>query len=316
MSDPLSWMPLYGEDFFDAEVVELADPDAEALYLRLLWYQWRRGGIPTDPATIGKLVPGKYARRFRALWKQIERCFPIAGDHRENPRCASERAKALELLESKRRGAEAANAAREERRRSSSGTQSVTHSATLCDAQNDTHDPPKSASESTQSVPTSDSRQGSLPSVENPARAGARDSSAKRKAADPVADPIAVLVEPEFSGLARDAAFAAFWPEWNAYRREIHKPYKSQRGIREALREAAARGPQHWISDARRSMANGYQGVFPSADAAAPPGGARAQNRAEAANAAADAFALERMRQLEPDAEPREAEFLNPRGAA
>ncbi len=76
------------------------------------------------------------------------------------------------------------------------------------------------------------------------------------------ADLEALILEPEFLVLRRDPEFAEFWPKWLTYREEIGRKYKSLLGAREALREAVVRGPAQWIADAKRSMANGWQGCI------------------------------------------------------
>lgn len=111
------------------------------------------------------------------------------------------------------------------------------------------------------------------------------------------ADLEALLDEPEFLALRRDPEFPAFWPTWLDYREEIGHRYKSLLGGREALREAVTRGAGQWIADARRSMANGWQGCIAQDGAKAangsPPGRPHVPNHVKATMASvANMFAL------------------------
>lgn len=58
------------------------------------------------------------------------------------------------------------------------------------------------------------------------------------------------------------SSLEAFWPEWEAYRREIKKPM-TERSAVEQLRQAQEWGAAVWVGRARSSIANGWQGVFP-----------------------------------------------------
>lgn len=81
------------------------------------------------------------------------------------------------------------------------------------------------------------------------------------------------LDEPEFACLTGEhrAAFC----EWELYRREIKKPL-TERSIRQSLRDLA-KDPVGWIASSKRSIANGWQGLFPeravpaNSNGASPP---------------------------------------------
>jgi hypothetical protein len=85
-------------------------------------------------------------------------------------------------------------------------------------------------------------------------------SQIQKKKRDSV-DWRSILAEPEFERLAGDGDLLAFWPEWEGYRRERKRPLGA-RSIREQLRMALHVGSAAWIEAARRSIANGWQGVF------------------------------------------------------
>jgi hypothetical protein len=107
-----SWMPFIGDDFYGSETVMLADEAAEAMYHRLLWHQWRNGGVPVEPDHIRAILPPKFCKRFAKTWAQIEKKFPIVDGRRQNPRCAAERTKAASLVERRKKNAESLNARR------------------------------------------------------------------------------------------------------------------------------------------------------------------------------------------------------------
>ena len=46
MAPKLPWFPFYGRDFYLDEKVKILSLRQEAIYLRLLWYQWEEGSIP------------------------------------------------------------------------------------------------------------------------------------------------------------------------------------------------------------------------------------------------------------------------------
>lgn len=115
------WMPLFGDWLLESERVDdLSDP-AFRLYLWLLWRQWKHESIPTDPSSI---VPARFAKRWRALWSEVEQFFAVGGDgRRRNETCAMLRADAEErrgkTSQRGRNGAAATNAKRWGDRRSS-----------------------------------------------------------------------------------------------------------------------------------------------------------------------------------------------------
>lgn len=56
MAEKLKYMPFYGADFYEDEVVGLMTPAEECAYLRLLWRQWREGSLPREPADLETLA--------------------------------------------------------------------------------------------------------------------------------------------------------------------------------------------------------------------------------------------------------------------
>lgn len=56
MANKLPWMPFYGTAFFDDEAVLQLDEKTALRLLRLLWFQWCEGSIPTDPDALCRLL--------------------------------------------------------------------------------------------------------------------------------------------------------------------------------------------------------------------------------------------------------------------
>ena len=70
MGDKLPWMPFYGTDFYNDEAVRLLTLEEEALYIRLLWWQWREGSLPGDWADCQRLAG-------ESLGDRLAKLFPV-----------------------------------------------------------------------------------------------------------------------------------------------------------------------------------------------------------------------------------------------
>lgn len=142
---------------------------------------------------------------------------------------------------------------------------------------------------------------------------GAAQRARKR---DRLPDPIEILADPEFADLAAHTEFASFWSsQWCPYRAQIRRPYRSAIGVRNALREVRAMGPETFIAAARVASANGWIGVR-AEYARRRPDGSAGVSRASDANDAATQFtraALERAGLFADGGvarEPRDAEIV------
>ena len=90
-----TWMPLFGDEFWDSERVADMDGDAVSLYLWLLWRQFKNGSLP-PPEKLRRL-PHRWQVQWDAVWPQVASCFDVLEDGRlENPKCAEIRAAAIE----------------------------------------------------------------------------------------------------------------------------------------------------------------------------------------------------------------------------
>jgi uncharacterized protein YdaU (DUF1376 family) len=122
------WFAFYPSDF----VASTADMDAESLggYMRLLCYQWQRGSIPPDDATMTRIAGGISASSLACIRAR----FTVLPDgNLQHPRMEQEREK-TDLLRSRR----SAGAAATNSRRTLSAPLSAPLSDTLSGALSDT----------------------------------------------------------------------------------------------------------------------------------------------------------------------------------
>jgi hypothetical protein len=86
-------MPFFGSDFYNDEAVRLMSLEEEAVYMRLLWWQWQEGSVPADPDDLEKLVGNRQLLPGQSPGKMVTdrvlALFPVTrgGDgRRRNPR--------------------------------------------------------------------------------------------------------------------------------------------------------------------------------------------------------------------------------------
>jgi hypothetical protein len=83
MAEKLPFMPFYGADFYDDERVSLMTLAEEAVYLRLIWRQWREGSLPAERVDLEKLARGPVTPR-------VLECLPRCDDGRRRNRRVEE----------------------------------------------------------------------------------------------------------------------------------------------------------------------------------------------------------------------------------
>jgi hypothetical protein len=76
VTDKLPWMPFYGTDFYESESVRLMDFTEQAIYLRMLWRQWRFDSLPVDPEEIEKVI------EVSGITPRVLEMFPLGRDGR------------------------------------------------------------------------------------------------------------------------------------------------------------------------------------------------------------------------------------------
>ena len=93
MDEKLPWMPFYGVLFYEDEAVNLMSLEEEAMYMRLLWRQWREGSLPPTGEAQAVLGRGPVSARVSAQ-------FPLDFDGRcRNPKMELVRRKHVEVME-------------------------------------------------------------------------------------------------------------------------------------------------------------------------------------------------------------------------
>lgn len=109
MADKMPFMPFYGVDFYEDESVALMSLEEEAVYLRLLWRQWREGSLPAEAVDLERLARGPVTPRILALIPRsednrrrspkLERVRSSHLDHSERLSEAGRRGRAKQLAE-------------------------------------------------------------------------------------------------------------------------------------------------------------------------------------------------------------------------
>lgn len=94
-------MPFYGDDFWESGRVVAMDDEAVALYMWLLWHEFKTGDLPPEN-TLRRLAM-RWSDRWETLWPQVMPCFKqLANGHFRNARCHGERKAALARSEAAR----------------------------------------------------------------------------------------------------------------------------------------------------------------------------------------------------------------------
>lgn len=96
MVEKSPYMPLYGKDIYtDVATVRLSLAH-QGLYVRLLWWQWAEGSIPSDVQEVVKVL-GK-GREVSKLWPEIAPFFSEqTGETMRNPKLEDVRQKMVSL---------------------------------------------------------------------------------------------------------------------------------------------------------------------------------------------------------------------------
>lgn len=66
---------LYPADFLADEKVALMTTTQVGAYSLLLFFHWREGSIPADPADLARLARMKTGAAWRTVWRRLEPCF-------------------------------------------------------------------------------------------------------------------------------------------------------------------------------------------------------------------------------------------------
>lgn len=237
-------MPLYGDEFFEDEHVATMEPAAEALYMRLLWRQWKHGPLPADLSKLRLLFP-KFSAQWDGLWPQIELRFLHTDDGRlSNPRCASETRLANSKIRSAKKNGSKGGIAKALRSKRKSSDPRIPLEQRPSDPL------PLTGPDLTRPdcVPTEQ-------------RAGARPSPTRKRSAVTWRE---VLARPDYDQIRDDPAFGAAWGRWIAWTETAGSKASTPKDQQAAtiLNRALEWGPHRFALAVDHSIAGNYQGLF------------------------------------------------------
>lgn len=107
MPSPLPYRNHFHRDWISSSTIRRMSFGAEGIYHALLDIQWEDGFIPEDPEEIKAVLMKAKPQEWASFEPYLEKCFPVTeSGRRENPRCAEERAKAIEKVEQNRANAQ------------------------------------------------------------------------------------------------------------------------------------------------------------------------------------------------------------------
>jgi len=91
MASPLPYLQFYCKEWLASSTTRRMPLAARGAYIDLLCYQWEEESIPDDQGEIA-LMLGVSAKEIAAIWKHIERAFPLCEDGvRRNQRVSRDR---------------------------------------------------------------------------------------------------------------------------------------------------------------------------------------------------------------------------------
>lgn len=102
MPSPLPYFPFYHRDYLSSSLVAQMPLVAEAIYLKLLMFQWEDGFIPGEESRLQRMV-----RASDSEWAEflpfVDQAFPVIDSNRRaNPRMVKDREKAEQKVETNR----------------------------------------------------------------------------------------------------------------------------------------------------------------------------------------------------------------------
>ncbi len=99
MPSPLPYLPLWHNDYLSSSTVAEMTIVSEAIYLKLLMFQWEDGSVPDNREKLMRRVKVT-VDQWQEFDEYLDQCFPLNDDgKRRNPRLQMEREKALAKVE-------------------------------------------------------------------------------------------------------------------------------------------------------------------------------------------------------------------------
>lgn len=105
MADEYPYFKFYPADFMGSAHVQMMEPAALGVYVRLLCASWQLGALPADTGQLARLS-GVVPEEFGRIWPQVKPCWRERSDGFVNPRLEKERAAAERRRVHARRAAE------------------------------------------------------------------------------------------------------------------------------------------------------------------------------------------------------------------
>lgn len=98
----IEWMPFLGDRFWESEAVAAMDDSGVALYVWLLWRQFKNESLPGSDVL--RTLPHRWqGKRWDRVWPQVCPCFDVGEDGRlRNELCSLKRDEMLGLVEAAR----------------------------------------------------------------------------------------------------------------------------------------------------------------------------------------------------------------------
>lgn len=123
-------------------------------------------------------------------------------------------------------------------------------------------------------------QKGTANGVESAPKPDQENQTKRIRTKEPDADPWELAQAAMTGPTLRTEPFRAAWLDWTGYRRELRKPL-TERTVREQIRSLEAFGHDGAIASIKRSIGNGWTGLFPPDDRSGRNGSDRA-HRVEA----------------------------------
>lgn len=236
----IEWMPFLGDDFWESERVAGLDDSGVALYLWLLWRQFKNESLP-GPEVL-RTLPHRWQRNWGKVWPQVAPCFEVGADGRlRNQVCAEHRSAMLERVESARtNGRKGGRPPKPDQ------------------------NPPVISGEPPGSIPLTQAKAPNGSYLNGTDQTGSEKNGAPPRADPPPAAEVETWAKTfhEFPTLDQPACHAAY-RRWGDYRRTSKLKAWGAPTLKAALGKFEPHGAASLVSAIDESISNGWQGLFP-----------------------------------------------------
>jgi uncharacterized protein YdaU (DUF1376 family) len=231
----LHWCPIYYRDLAEA-TADWTDEEFGA-YMRLLFHQWGRGSIPTDPERIGRI-----SATARKHWHLIGPKFPGG----VNARMAKERDERDRICDGKRDAGRKGNATRW-------GSQTPSHMGSHMGSQTPSQTDPGRDAYQSQSQSQSQKKEPETKAENPPSGGTTTKEKPKQKPSPAEMPPIPSEID--------TPAFREAWADWEQHRREKKAPL-GPTAAKLQFRECVSRGIEASIEAIQFTIGRNAQGLI------------------------------------------------------